>query len=114
MNQLALPLDGHDSGPLFAPICKTRTPKRKARGWRWYYLRNAKATPKWATTWRIALVYAIARLRGVSVDHVVPIGHPLVCGLHVEHNLQLLSVEENYRKGNNWWPDMWGVQEVLL
>ena len=98
--------DGHCSGPLFAPVVKRRAPKQKARGWHWYKARNAKATPLWATRWKIEFIYATARLLGLTVDHIVPLGHPLVCGLHVEHNLQLMPGRDNTAKGNQWWPDM--------
>lgn len=106
MNQL--PLDGHCSGPLFAPIVKRRAPIaiRRANGWKWQLVHRRRATPKWASKWKIDLVYAFARLRGLTVDHIVPLRHPLVCGLHVEHNLQPLSGAENTAKGNLWWPDM--------
>jgi hypothetical protein len=51
--------------------------------------------------------YADAAGRGVDVDHLVPLRSPVVCGLHCEANLQLLSSVENIRKGNRYWPDMW-------
>jgi len=114
MMQLVLPLDGLCNGPLFAPARKTRLPKQKARGWRWYRSRNAKATPAWASRWKMDLMYATARVLGETVDHIVPINHPLVCGLHTEHNLQLLPAAENTAKGNLWWPDMPEEQLTLL
>jgi hypothetical protein len=36
------------------------------------------------------------------VDHIVPLNHPLVCGLHVEHNLQVIPGVDNCRKQNKF------------
>jgi len=38
------------------------------------------------------------------VDHIVSIKHNLVCGLHTPCNLQVLTAEENWEKGNNFTP----------
>ena len=73
------------------------------------------ATPAWANDFFISEIYDLARLRtkmrtgGIDnwhVDHAVPLKHPLVCGLHVEHNLCVIPGVENSRKGNRHWPDM--------
>jgi hypothetical protein len=40
------------------------------------------------------------------VDHIVPLNHPLVYGLHNEHNLQVISKKFNAYKSNLFWPDM--------
>lgn len=106
MNQL--PLDGHCSGPLFAPVVKRRAPDPlKARnGWKWQLQHRRKATPRWVCQWKVNFIYATARLLGLHVDHIVPLRHPLVCGLHTEHNLRMLPGHENIAKGNLWWPDM--------
>lgn len=37
-----------------------------------------------------------------EVDHVVPLTHDLVCGMHVPCNLQVLPASANRRKGNKF------------
>lgn len=71
-----------------------------------------RATPAWADWGLIDATYTMAaamtRLTGVKyhVDHIVPLRSKLVCGLHVGHNLQLLSASQNCSKSNRFWPDM--------
>jgi hypothetical protein len=38
------------------------------------------------------------------VDHVLPVNHPLVCGLHVPANLQVLTGKDNITKSNKFQP----------
>lgn len=69
------------------------------------------ATPPWADRDVMRGMYELAKLfRGVGlrmqVDHVVPLQHPLVCGLHAHTNLSLMLSHENTDKGNRRWPDM--------
>jgi hypothetical protein len=65
------------------------------------------ATPLWANKKKIKEFYSVAKLltenTGVKhhVDHIVPLRGEFVCGLHVEHNLQILTQEENIRKSNS-------------
>ena len=36
------------------------------------------------------------------VDHIIPIRHPLVCGLHVSWNLQIIPKKDNMEKTNKF------------
>jgi hypothetical protein len=38
------------------------------------------------------------------VDHIIPIAHPDVCGLHTFANLQIITSEENRKKGQHFDP----------
>jgi len=70
------------------------------------YAKKLRATPVWADTKAIQVVYTKAHDLGLQVDHIVPLNSKIVCGLHTWHNLQLLEPRDNYRKGNHHWPDM--------
>lgn len=65
-----------------------------------------KAIPAWGDKALIEVVYAKAKVYGFEVDHIVPLKHQLVCGLHVWANLQLLDRNLNRTKKNRIWPDM--------
>ena len=83
-----------------------------------YYKKLYQAWPDWADETKMAAIYKECkrlRKRGLdyTVDHIVPISHPHVCGLHNEFNLQILSAIENGQKSNNQWPDMWLEQTEL-
>lgn len=71
-----------------------------------------RAAPAWANRFYIAEAYRLARIRTAAtgikhvVDHIVPLQSPLVCGLHVEANLQVIPESINASKGNRWWNDM--------
>jgi hypothetical protein len=68
--------------------------------------RTIEATPAWADKDKIRMFYTVAKQMTINtgipheVDHIIPINHPLVCGLHVENNLRILTDEENLLKSN--------------
>ena len=67
-----------------------------------------QATPSWGNRFFIEEAYALAKLRSEctnilwEVDHVVPVKSKTVCGLHVEHNLQVVPAQWNRAKQNKW------------
>lgn len=71
-----------------------------------------EATPSWADMDAIKDLYRLSRRltekTGVKfhVDHVVPLCHPLVCGLHVHNNLRVIPADENWRKHNRFDTDI--------
>jgi 5-methylcytosine-specific restriction endonuclease McrA len=69
-----------------------------------------QATPTWANSEAIKAVYLealrLTERTGVKhdVDHIVPLNSPIVCGLHVEANLQILTSTANKKKRNHLMP----------
>jgi hypothetical protein len=60
----------------------------------------------WANRFFMREIYHLAKLRSEAtgikweVDHIVPLQSPVVCGLHVENNLQVIPAFVNRYKGN--------------
>lgn len=40
-----------------------------------------------------------------TIDHIIPLNHPKVCGLSVPWNMQVMTHKANMAKGNKWNPD---------
>lgn len=65
-----------------------------------------RACPWWVDRAALRRIYQQAKsltaTTGICyhVDHIVPLNNPLVCGLHVPWNLQVLPAEDNLRKAN--------------
>ena len=61
---------------------------------------------KWADNNKIKILYKEAQkltlLTGIQhhVDHIIPLVNDLVCGLHCEDNLRVITALENITKGN--------------
>jgi hypothetical protein len=73
-----------------------------------YRAAKLKAKPNWANDFYISEAYDLSLLRssvtGVKwvVDHIVPLKNKRVCGLHVEHNLQVITAKHNSSKSNRY------------
>ena len=69
---------------------------------------KVNANVSWADNAIIIKIYkdavTISKETGIPhhVDHIVPLLGKLVCGLHVENNLQIITAEENSRKTNTF------------
>lgn len=71
------------------------------------HLRFKQCTPVWADIEAMKAIYLKAKLmradgKDVVVDHVIPIKGKLVCGLHVETNLAIISHDENRSKSHSF------------
>ena len=73
-----------------------------------YKADKIRATPKWANLERIKALYQLASMLNKNtdekwhVDHIVPLRHELVCGLHTYENLRVVTAEENMKKHNHY------------
>ncbi len=66
-----------------------------------YRAKKKKASPKWTNKEELKNLY-INCPANYHVDHIIPLTHKDVCGLHVPWNLQYLSSSDNISKGNSF------------
>ncbi len=64
----------------------------------------ARAMPPWVDQAAILLVYNKAHNSDEPshVDHIIPLNHKSICGLHVSWNLQVLPARKNCSKQNKF------------
>lgn len=78
-----------------------------------------QAMPPWADRTEILSVFAVARLlrkvtgRPYHVDHIIPLKHPLVCGLHVPANLRVITRDDNLAKNNKFDPETFDADGIV-
>lgn len=89
----------------------SKYPERRTAACNKRRAQKMKATPRWLTEkhWDIIKqIYAKSREYQLAtnilcnVDHIIPLKHKDVCGLHVPWNLQILTKLDNNKKKNNF------------
>lgn len=68
---------------------------------------HLQATPPWGAVDQRAQIKArfdkaASHDTTHHTDHIIPLAHPDVCGLHVPWNLQVLTAADNLRKSNSF------------
>jgi hypothetical protein len=77
-----------------------------------YIRRCVLSFPPWVDKKALRALWYQARMAEIRtglphvLDHVIPVSHPLVCGLSVPWNMRVLSACANAVKGNSWHPEM--------
>lgn len=83
-----------------------------------YIVSAVLAAPDWVDRKALKALRAEAKRKtavtGVVhvLDHIVPLNHPDVCGLHVPWNLRVVPWAVNASKNNKWNPFQLGITEL--
>lgn len=64
--------------------------------------KSTSCKPSWQSWDELAAVERSRPSKRHHLDHIIPLNHPDVCGLHVPWNLQWLTKEENVKKSNSF------------
>ena len=72
-----------------------------------YRAKKLQATPPWSDLALIEDIYELAAIyrdfgHDVDVDHIIPLQGRSVCGLHIPHNLQVITSVLNKSKSNGF------------
>lgn len=122
---MTLPLElegGHHAGPLFI-IVKRRISERARRResggaevWRKWMRTRPSEHDKAVFRDLVQLGRIYTEHTGIqhSVDHIVPLNHPIVCGFHRVANFDVKPLADNIKKSNSWWPGMPEQQAELF
>ena len=86
--------------PRRTPTAKSRIYRKIAKKRRELKLRQA--CPKWIKNKSLIEVEKMRPSMQHDLDHIIPLNHPDVCGLHVPWNLRWLPKEENNFKNNKF------------
>jgi hypothetical protein len=84
-----------------------------------YIRRIVLSIPPWQGTKELLQLNAtaawITKMTGMQhhLDHIVPVTHPLVCGLTVPWNLRITPYRYNLAKGNFWCPEQMPLFEDM-
>jgi hypothetical protein len=81
-----------------------------------YIIAANLATPDWVNRAELNALHRAAKQVSLEtgvyhvLDHIVPLSHPLVCGLTVPWNLQILTAKQNAWKSNRFHPDQLDIE----
>lgn len=99
-------------GPSRALLIAGSTPAWVANSKRGKYIAAVLlSAPPWVDRKALMRLHTEAQTRtrvtGVlhTLDHIVPLNHPRVCGLTVPWNLRVVTAAVNMSKGNTWCPE---------
>ena len=75
--------------------------------------KSKKAKPSWYSHAHFRnILKDLYKIDSMSIDHIIPLNHTKVCGLHVQDNWQIMSIKENRKKDNKFLVQQ--VEELMM